>query len=116
MVKAEDYVDPVFQNLKLKSEILGETFLSVSTARKMPKKTRDRIVYFLKALNRTKIMLPSLRHLAFQGIPDEVKSLRPLVWRLLLNYLPLRPEEWMSYIKSQKELYDSFRKELIIEP
>ena len=30
-----------------------------------------------------------LEELAFQGITDEIKGLRPLVWRILLNYLPL---------------------------
>jgi len=30
-----------------------------------------------------------LEKLAFHGITDEIKGLRPLVWRILLNYLPL---------------------------
>ena len=29
-----------------------------------------------------------LESLAFYGITDEIKGLRPLIWRILLNYLP----------------------------
>ena len=37
-----------------------------------------------KTINRTE-----LNRLIYQGgIPDEVKGLRPLIWRILLNYLP----------------------------
>ena len=35
-----------------------------------------------------------LEGLAFHGITDEIKGLRPLVWRLLLNYLPLNATDW----------------------
>lgn len=30
-----------------------------------------------------------LEQLAFHGISDEIKGLRPIAWRILLNYLPL---------------------------
>ncbi len=29
-----------------------------------------------------------LRRLTFLGITDEIKGLRPLIWRILLGYLP----------------------------
>jgi len=35
-----------------------------------------------------------LRSLTFRGIPGEVKSLRPTVWKVLLNYFSLVPAEW----------------------
>ena len=30
-----------------------------------------------------------LQRLTFHGVPDEVKGLRSIVWKILLNYLPL---------------------------
>jgi hypothetical protein len=35
-----------------------------------------------------KINVNRLRELTFYGISDEIKGLRPLIWRILLNYLP----------------------------
>ena len=39
-------------------------------------------------LNSDKILKRDLQKLTFNGIPDEFKGLRPIVWRILLNYLP----------------------------
>lgn len=50
------------------------------------------------------------------GIPDEVRYLRGVVWRLLLNYLPKKTKDWVSTIRENKEQYDNFVKELIIKP
>jgi ribosomal protein L31 len=35
-----------------------------------------------------------LRSLSFRGIPSEVKGLRPLVWKILLGYLPKETAKW----------------------
>jgi hypothetical protein len=53
---------------------------------------------------------------AFNGIPDECKGLRPIVWRILLNYLPLETKAWEDHIKKSKEIYDSWKEELIVKP
>jgi hypothetical protein len=40
-----------------------------------------------------------LRSLSFRGIPSEVKGLRPLVWKILLGYLPKETAKWENIIK-----------------
>jgi hypothetical protein len=40
-----------------------------------------------------------LRSLSFRGIPLEVKGLRPLVWKILIGYLPKETAKWESIIK-----------------
>ena len=57
-----------------------------------------------------------LRSLSFRGIPSEVKGLRPLVWKILLGYLPKETAKWESIIKEQKTIYDSLLKDLIVIP
>ena len=57
-----------------------------------------------------------LRKLAFLGIPDEIQGLRPVVWRILLGYLPENTDEWDSILRSQKESYDVWVEELIAKP
>ena len=63
-----------------------------------------------------KIDRTRLQELAFQGITDEVKGLRPLVWRVLLNYLPLERAQWDETLRSQLESYKSYVEDLIAKP
>jgi hypothetical protein len=53
----------------------------------------------MKVLNKRKINITMLRSLSFRGIPSDVKGLRPIVWRVLLNYLPLETGKWESFLK-----------------
>lgn len=42
------------------------------------------------------------------GIPDEPGGLRPLCWKLLLNYLPPIKSSWLETLKRKRELYNTF--------
>lgn len=53
---------------------------------------------------------------SFIGIPDEIKGLRPLIWRVLLKYLPEDTAQWDAHLKSSRETYEEWRQELIIKP
>ena len=53
---------------------------------------------------------------AFNGIPDEVVGLRPLVWRILLNHLPLETNGWEEHLMQSKSTYDGWKEELILKP
>ena len=59
---------------------------------------------FDAALQQDRIDLESFRQLCFGGVP-EVKGLRSISWRLLLNYLPPEKNEWKEYISKQRKLY-----------
>ncbi|EMD38438.1 hypothetical protein CERSUDRAFT_113595 [Gelatoporia subvermispora B] len=56
-----------------------------------------------------------LRALCSQGLPEEPPWLRPKVWKLLLNSLPLEKSAWMEHASSQREnYYDLIRR--LLEP
>ena len=57
-------------------------------------KTKETVINFLKIINRRKIEIAMLRSLAFRGIPNDIKGLRPLVWKILLGYLPRETAKW----------------------
>ena len=57
-----------------------------------------------------------LRSLAFRGIPDEVRPLRSIVWKVLIGYLPLETHKWEQHLKMQKKLFHEWESELIIKP
>ncbi len=50
-----------------------------------------------------------LEQLAFHGITDEIKGLRPLVWRLFLNYLPLDATEWDDTLRQNHASYQIYK-------
>ena len=54
--------------------------------------------------------------LSFYGITDEIKGLRPLIWRILLNYLPCDASQWDDIIRSNKDIYGMYLDELIVKP
>ena len=62
------------------------------------------------------INLTELESLAFMGITDEIKGLRPLVWRILLNYLPLDATQWDDTLRSNHANYNIYLDELIAKP
>ena len=57
-----------------------------------------------------------LQRLAFHGVPDEVKGLRPIVWRILLNYLPLDATKWEDTLRQSHDIYNAYKDELITKP
>jgi hypothetical protein len=54
--------------------------------------------------------------LTFNGIPDEIKGIRPLVWRVLLNHLPRDTSEWERHLDHSRDTYELWKQELIIKP
>ncbi len=54
--------------------------------------------------------------MTFNGVTDEVKGLRPLVWRILLNYLPSDSSMWDDTLRANKEMYALWLDELIVKP
>lgn len=76
---------------------------------------KKRIQEFEDILNAPEVSLEALKKLCFSGVPDE-GSLRPLCWKLLLNYLPPLRKNWSDTLTRKRELYDSFIEDLIVSP
>ncbi|KAI3431527.1 hypothetical protein D9Q98_004577 [Chlorella vulgaris] len=57
-----------------------------------------------------------LRALAFDGIPDNERGLRPVVWRLLLGLLPPERAQWERVLRRRRAEYAQFCEELILDP
>ena len=59
-----------------------------------------------------------LNRLIFQGgIPDDYKGLRPIIWRILLNYFPdSDTSTWDDHIRNSNDIYNEWKKELIVTP
>ncbi|KAL0134443.1 hypothetical protein PUN28_001315 [Cardiocondyla obscurior] len=77
---------------------------------------RKRLSEFDDVLDADEIDTTSLSKICFHGIPDEPGSLRPLCWKLLLNYLPPVKSSWVETLKRKRELYNTFIEDLIVMP
>ncbi|KRX28114.1 TBC1 domain family member 13 [Trichinella nelsoni] len=69
---------------------------------------------FRQILDQDRIDLKLLREACFCGIPDE-SELRPICWRLLLNYLPTEKVKWPEYLKNQRKLYADLVEDIVIK-
>ncbi|XP_011068863.1 PREDICTED: TBC1 domain family member 13 isoform X1 [Acromyrmex echinatior] len=77
---------------------------------------RKRLSEFDDVLDADEIDTISLSKICFHGIPDKPGGLRPLCWKLLLNYLPPIKSNWIETLKRKRELYNTFIEDLIVMP
>uniref|UniRef100_A0A0N4ZWW4 TBC1 domain family member 13 n=1 Tax=Parastrongyloides trichosuri TaxID=131310 RepID=A0A0N4ZWW4_PARTI len=59
------------------------------------------------------ISMDEVRNLSTYGINDQ---LRPLCWRILLNYLPLKRSEWKDKLTKYRNDYDSMVENIFTKP
>ena len=70
----------------------------------------------MKIINRRKIEIAMLRSLSFRGIPSEIKGLRPIIWKVLIGYLPRETGKWLSIMQENKKIYDGLKEDYIVIP
>ena len=102
--------------------IIGELLLSVKFSPLIDSndiqilKKKETVINFLKIINRRKIEIAMLRSLSFRGIPSEIKGLRPIIWKVLIGYLPRETSKWLSMMQENKKIYDGLKEDLIVIP
>ena len=72
-------------------------------------KIKSKIVDIISLLISKEIQFNILKKHMFEGIPDDILSLRPLLWKISLNYLSLKPEEWKENLNKNRLLYESYK-------
>ena len=91
---------------QLQEEIADHVFHST--------KIKERCEYIVKALTKfDPLNIKMIKSIAFYGLPDEIRSLRPLIWRLIFGYLPADKSKWEELLKKNRDIYGSFVQELI---
>ena len=76
-------------------------------------KIRLRILDIIKILDSTNIDFLQLKKIIFEGLPDDVPSLRSLGWKMIMNYLPLNLNEWENYIDKKRMEYNEMKQKII---
>jgi len=73
-------------------------------------KIKLKISEILKIIYSVDISEDDLRRIVFDGIPDEFSDLRSLIWKIILNYLPLNCKLWEETLILKRRDY-SFLKQ-----
>lgn len=72
-------------------------------------KIRNRIISLIITLESSKINYGELRQLIIEGIPDDIPSLRSLIWKILLDQLSLNVNEWDNLLNVSRKKYDNYK-------
>lgn len=76
-------------------------------------KIKLKILEIIKILNSQEIDFLQLKKIIFEGLPDEVPSLRSLGWKMIMNYLPLNVNEWEDFIDKKRMEYNEIKEKII---
>ncbi len=79
-------------------------------------KLKNKILELIKALNTSSINSYNVKKIAFYGLPDDIASMRSLVWKYILNYLSSNVDNWeqtidnkrLEYVNLRKKIFDAF--------
>ena len=85
-------------------------FISSKLSNLQSIKVKSKIVDILDSILSKEIKYNSLLKQLFEGIPEDILSLRPLVWKICLNYLSLKPDEWSNILTKNRALYENNKK------
>ena len=92
---------------KLKKSCEKNQLLSfiLSKTNNLSGKIKNKILSMIQILNNKCIDYSKLQEFIFEGIPDDIPSLRSLIWKILLNTLTLNESEWESTLQKGREKY-----------
>uniref|UniRef100_A0ACD6A822 Uncharacterized protein n=1 Tax=Avena sativa TaxID=4498 RepID=A0ACD6A822_AVESA len=71
---------------------------------------------FKSALSKKTVNMGELRRLACLGVPDGGNDIRPLVWKLLLGYLPTERSLWPYELEKKRSQYSAYKDEFLLNP
>lgn len=75
-----------------------------------------RVLEFEELLSQESVDIDRLSQLCLHGIPDRPNTLRPLCWRILLGYEPVRQSDRSAFLRKQRREYYNFVNDLLVDP
>ncbi|CAL4988255.1 unnamed protein product [Urochloa decumbens] len=71
---------------------------------------------FKAALSKKVVNMGELRRLACLGVPEGGAGVRPVVWKLLLGYLPTDRGLWPYELEKKRSQYSAYKEEFLLNP
>jgi len=78
-------------------------------------KMKNKISEILKIIYSIDISEDDLRKIVFEGIPDEFSDLRSLIWKIILNYLPLNCKIWEETLNRKRADYLLLKQKFLVK-
>jgi hypothetical protein len=106
--------DKPFKNIY--DELIEHKFFGVLVSKAVTissEKIKCKVFEIIKYLNSSKINLYSLNKIIFEGLPDDIPSLRSLIWKILLGIIPLDSNQWESVLDKKRNDYKKLRKQYL---
>lgn len=75
-------------------------------------KLRLKIIDIIKTINSPIINYQNLKNLIFDGLPDDIPSLRSLVWKIILKFIPDNVNNWEQTIDERRNEYNMLKKKI----
>ena len=106
--------EEVTKIIELSKENNSLKFISSELPKVQSLKVKSKIIEILSSILSKEIKYDLLTKHIFEGIPEDIQSLRPLIWKICLNYLSLKPNEWSDILQKNRSLYDENKKKYMI--
>ena len=92
-----------------KTKNLLRFFRTETKRQKLPRKIHQKYIEYIDEIERKPINTLNLKKMIFQGCPDSLRGYRPLVWKILLEYLPSEDHsQWDDILAKKRALYKSY--------
>jgi intein-encoded DNA endonuclease-like protein len=101
--KAEEQLKPITEGFK--NEYIQKMCQSQEMMEEYDKydgkriKMRNKSIEILETLNKDEIDIKRLQQIAFSGIPETIKGLRAVVWRIVLGELTNKTGDWKKTLE-----------------
>ena len=98
--------DPLFENLIKQLNNISNSF---------PSETKEILNKIGDFIGKNRITNDILEKIIENGIPNEILSLRPLIWKALIGYLPISDlSKWKEKIIKNSKRYNQLKKENLL--
>ena len=80
----------------------------INKVKNQPESIQNEIITIINILDSENINLKKLKEYSFKGL-DESPTLRSLIWKLLLNYLPNNINKWEESLLNSRKKYENIK-------
>ena len=103
------------QYLDMISEHKFLGLLAIKIQKFTSKIIKKRTIEIIKTLNSSKIEIMTLRKLCFEGIPDDLPSLRTIIWKIFFKFIPLNIDNWEEIIDDKRMKYSNIKDKIMVK-
>lgn len=103
-MKSEEKLETKIKKMSSSKEIFASLFTKITKIGTRSQELANQIVSSIYDSN-----IKKLKELCLNGIPDDIPMLRSIVWKILLNYIPIEVDKWNIILPQKREEYHYYK-------